>query len=317
MKIVILDSYAANPGDLEWDTLLELGNCTLYDRTAKEDVIERAKEADIVLTNKVVFNRELIEALPNLKYIGVMATGYNTIDVEAAKEQGIVVTNIPAYSTNSVAQMVFSHILTIMQNVQLHSQLVHEGKWSNSPDFCFWKTPILELHGKTIGIVGLGSIGKAVARIASGFGLNIIAYTSKSKLQLPPEIKKVELDELFKEADIVTLHCPLNKETRNMVDLDRLKTMKESSILINTGRGPLINEEDLAYALKNKLIYAAGLDVLSKEPPLPDNPLFGLDNCFITPHIAWASQAARGRLMEILIGNVKAFIDGKPINQVS
>ena len=316
MKIVVLDGYAANPGDLNWEPLSELGSCTIYDRTAKKDVIERSKDADIILTNKVIFTRELMESLPNLKYIGVMATGYNTVDIEAAKEHNIVVTNIPAYSTNSVAQMVFSHILTITQNVQRHSDLVHQGKWSSNPDFCFWDSPLLELHGKTIGIVGLGSIGKAVARIALGFGMKVIAYTSKSKLQLSQEIKKAELDELFKQSDIVSLHCPLTADTRNMVNLERLKTMKESSILINTGRGPLINEEDLAYALKNKIIYAAGLDVMSKEPPLADNPLLKIDNCFITPHIAWASEAARSRLMDILIDNVKAFIAKKPINQV-
>lgn len=317
MKIVILDGYAANPGDLEWDGLEQLGDCTLYDRTSRDQVLERCKDANIVLTNKVPFKRETIEALPNLKYIGVMATGYNIIDTEAAKEKGIVVTNIPSYSTNSVAQMVFAHILNITLHVQKHSDEVHQGRWSKNADFCFWDSPLLELHGRTIGIIGLGSIGQAVARIAFGFGMKVIAYTSKTQLQLPHEIQKVELDELFEQADIVTLHCPLTDETRNMVDKRRLELMQPTSIIINTSRGPLINETDLAEALKNKTIYAAGIDVMSQEPPKADNPLLGVENCYITPHIAWASFAARTRLMKILINNVKAFMEGKPENQVN
>ena len=236
MKIVILDGYAANPGDLEWDGLEQLGDCTLYDRTSRDQVLERCKDANIVLTNKVPFKRETIEALPNLKYIGVMATGYNIIDTEAAKEKGIVVTNIPSYSTNSVAQMVFAHILNITLHVQKHSDEVHQGRWSKNADFCFWDSPLLELHGRTIGIIGLGSIGQAVARIAFGFGMKVIAYTSKTQLQLPHEIQKVELDELFEQADIVTLHCPLTDETRNMVDKRRLELMQPTSIIINTSR---------------------------------------------------------------------------------
>ncbi|HJD91389.1 D-2-hydroxyacid dehydrogenase [Bacteroides coprosuis] len=317
MKIVILDGYAANPGDLEWDGLEQLGDCTLYDRTSRDQVLERCKDANIVLTNKVPFKRETIEALPNLKYIGVMATGYNIIDTEAAKEKGIVVTNIPSYSTNSVAQMVFAHILNITLHVQKHSDEVHQGRWSKNADFCFWDSPLLELHGRTIGIIGLGSIGQAVARIAFGFGMKVIAYTSKTQLQLPHEIQKVELDELFEQADIVTLHCPLTDDTRNMVDKRRLELMQPTSIIINTSRGPLINEADLAEALKNKTIYAAGIDVMSQEPPKADNPLLGVENCYITPHIAWASFAARTRLMKILINNVKAFMEGKPENQVN
>ena len=317
MKIVILDGYAANPGDLEWDGLEQLGDCTLYDRTSRDQVLERCKDANIVLTNKVPFKRETIEALPNLKYIGVMATGYNIIDTEAAKEKGIVVTNIPSYSTNSVAQMVFAHILNITLHVQKHSDEVHQGRWSKNADFCFWDSPLLELHGRTIGIIGLGSIGQAVARIAFGFGMKVIAYTSKTQLQLPHEIQKVELDELFEQADIVTLHCPLTDETRNMVDKRRLELMQPTSIIINTSRGPLINEAELAEAPKNKTIYAAGIDVMSQEPPKADNPLLGVENCYITPHIAWASFAARTRLMKILINNVKAFMEGKPENQVN
>lgn len=317
MKIVILDAYVTNPGDLKWGNLDELGECVMYDRTSRDEILERCKDADVVLTNKVPFKKETIEALPNLKYIGVMATGYNIIDTEAAKAQGIVVTNIPAYSTNSVAQMVFAHILNITLHVQKHSDEVHSGKWSRNSDFCFWSTPLIELHDQTIGILGLGSIGKAVARIAIGFGMKVIAYTSKSQLQLPPEIKKVELDELFKESDILSLHAPLTESTRNIVNKERLATMKPTSMVINTSRGPLINEEDLAEALKNKVIYAAGVDVMSQEPPKADNPLLKVDNCFITPHIAWASLAARKRLMEILIENLTAFTKGKPINQVN
>ncbi len=317
MKIVILDGYTSNPGDLNWDGIEQLGECTIYDRTRKDEVLERAKDADIILTNKVPFKKETIDALPNLKYIGVMATGYNIIDTEAAKERGIIVTNIPAYSTNSVAQMVFAHILNIAQHIQSHSDQVHNGKWTNSPDFCFWDSPLLELHGKTLGIVGLGSIGQAVARIAIGFGMNVIAYTSKSDFQLPHEIKKAELDDLFREADIVSLHCPLTETTRNLVNKRTLSLMKPTASLINTGRGPLINEEDLAEALNNNVIYAAGIDVMCQEPPKADNPLLKTPNCYITPHIAWASFEARTRLMSILQDNVKAFLNGKPVNKVS
>lgn len=317
MKIVILDGYTSNPGDLNWDGIEQLGECTIYDRTRKDEVLERAKDADIILTNKVPFKKETIDALPNLKYIGVMATGYNIIDTEAAKERGIIVTNIPAYSTNSVAQMVFAHILNIAQHIQSHSDQVHNGKWTNSPDFCFWDSPLLELHGKTLGIVGLGSIGQAVARIAIGFGMNVIAYTSKSDFQLPHEIKKAELDDLFREADIVSLHCPLTDTTRNLVNKRTLSLMKPTASLINTGRGPLINEEDLAEALNNNVIYAAGIDVMCQEPPKADNPLLKTPNCYITPHIAWASFEARTRLMSILQDNVKAFLNGKPVNKVS
>lgn len=317
MKIVILDAYVTNPGDLEWGNLDELGECVMYDRTSRDQILERCKDADVVLTNKVPFKKETLQALPNLKYIGVMATGYNIIDTEAAKEQGIVVTNIPAYSTNSVAQMVFAHILNITLHVQKHSDEVHSGKWSRNSDFCFWSTPLIELHDQTIGIIGYGSIGKAVARIAIGFGMKVIAYTSKSQLQLPPEVKKVGLEELFKESDIVSLHAPLTEDTRNMVNKERLAMMKPTSILINTSRGPLINEADLAEALTNKVIYAAGIDVMSQEPPKADNPLLKVENCFITPHIAWASLAARKRLMEILTDNLTAFINGKPINRVN
>ena len=317
MKIVVLDGYAANPGDLSWDGMKALGECVIYERTAPEQVLERAAGAEVVLTNKVGITAEHIAALPDLKYIGVLATGYNIVDVEAARNRGIVVTNIPAYSTDSVAQMVFAHILNICLQVQHYTEEVRGGRWTSSPDFCFWDTPLMELSGKKLGIVGLGHTGSATARIAIGFGMQVCAYTSKSHFQLIPEIKKMELDELFRECDIVSLHCPLNEQTRGMVNAARLKTMKPTAILINTGRGPLVNEQDLADALNNGTIYAAGVDVLSQEPPRADNPLLHARNCFITPHIAWASGEARQRLMQIAVDNLNGYITGKVVNNVA
>lgn len=313
MKIVVLDGYAANPGDLRWDELQSLGECTIYDRTAPSEILERASGAEILLTNKTVLTAEHMAALPELKYIGVLATGYNIVDTNAAKERGIIVTNIPAYSTDSVAQMVFAHILNIAQQVQHHSEEVHKGRWSSNKDFCFWDTPLIELRGKKLGIVGLGHTGFTTARIAIGFDMQVCAFTSKTNFQLPPEIRKMELDELFRECDVISLHCPLTDSTCELVNAERLKTMKHTAILINTGRGPLINEQDLADALNNGDIYAAGLDVLSQEPPRVDNPLLTAKNCYITPHIAWASTAARERLMLIMIENIKAYSSGKVI----
>lgn len=317
MKIVVLDGYAANPGDLRWNELQSLGECVIYDRTAPAEVLERASGAEILLTNKTILTAEHIAALPDLKYIGVLATGYNIVDVGAAKERNVIVTNIPAYSTDSVAQMVFAHILNIAQQVQHHSEEVRAGRWANSKDFCFWDTPLIELRGKKLGIVGLGHTGYTTARIAIGFGMQVCAFTSKTNFQLPPEIRKLELDELFRECDVISLHCPLTDSTRELVNADRLKTMKHNAILINTGRGPLINEQDLANALNNGDIYAAGLDVLSQEPPHADNPLLTARNCYITPHIAWASTASRERLMLIMLENIKAYLGGKAINNVA
>lgn len=317
MKIVVLDGYAANPGDLSWDGIKALGECVIYERTAPEEVVERAAGAEVILTNKVVITAEHMAALPDLKYIGVLATGYNIVDVEAARSRGIVVTNIPAYSTASVAQMAFAHILNICLQVQHYTEEVRDGRWTSSPDFCFWDTPLMELSGKKLGIVGLGHTGYATARIAIGFGMQIYAYTSKSHFQLPPEIKKMELDELFRECDIVSLHCPLTEQTRGMVNAARLKTMKPTAILINTGRGPLVNEQDLADALNNGTIYAAGVDVLSQEPPRADNPLLHARNCYITPHIAWASGEARERLMQIAVDNLNGYVTGKVVNNVA
>ena len=315
-KISVLDGYAANPGDLSWEGLRAMGECVVYERTAPEQVLERAAGADAILTNKVVITAEHMEALPDLRYIGVLATGYNVVDIEAAKAKGITVTNIPAYSTASVAQMVFAHILNIATQAQHHSEEVRKGRWSQSKDFCFWDTPLMELRDKKIGLVGLGHIGYTVARVAIGFGMKVYAFTSKSHFQLPPEIKRMEMDELFSECDIVSLHCPLTSDTRGLVDARRLAMMKPTAILINTGRGPLVNEDDLANALNSGKIYAAGLDVLSEEPPCADNPLLTARNCYITPHIAWATFEARQRLMQIATDNLRAFLDGKPENVI-
>lgn len=317
MKIVVLDGYAANPGDLSWEEMMKLGELTVYDRTSPSELMTRAKDAPILLTNKVVLDAETISSLPNLKYIGVLATGYNVVDVNAAAKRGIVVTNIPAYSTESVAQMVFAHILNITQRTGHYAEENRAGRWSANPDFCYWDTPLTELAGKTIGIVGLGNTGSATARIALAFGLKVKAFTSKHQSELPPGIEKSTLDNLFSTSDIVSLHCPLTESTKEMVNNDRLKLMKPSAILINTGRGPLVNEQDLADALNDGTLYAAGVDVLSTEPPHKDNPLLTAKNCFITPHIAWATKEARIRLMNIATENVAAFIAGNPINLVS
>lgn len=317
MKIIVLDGFAANPGDLSWEGLNAFGECTIYNRTAPEEILERTVDAEVILTNKVVINADHIAALPKLKYIGVLATGYNVVDIHAAKEHGIIVTNIPAYSTSSVAQMVFAHILNITQHVQHHSEEVRKGRWSTNKDFCFWDTPLIELKDKKIGLIGLGHTGYSTARIAIGFGMQVYAVTSKSHFQLPPEIKKMDIDQLFSECDIISLHCPLTPETHELVNARRLSMMKSSAILINTGRGPLINEQDLADALNNNKIYAAGIDVLSTEPPYADNPLLTAQNCYITPHIAWATSEARERLMNIAISNIQAYISGSPENVVN
>lgn len=316
MKIVVLDGYAANPGDLSWEGMNKLGELTVYERTSPSQLTERAKDADILLTNKVVINGDAMKSLPKLKYIGVLATGYNVVDVEKARELGITVTNIPAYSTESVAQMVFAHILNITQRAGHYAEENRKGRWSINADFCYWDTLLMELAGKTIGIVGLGHTGTATARIALAFGMKVKAFTGKNQSELPDGIEKASLDDIFAKSDIVSLHCPLTETTKEMVNAERLRQMKQSSILINTGRGPLVNEHDLAEALNEGFIYAAGVDVLSSEPPVSDNPLLSARNCFITPHIAWATKEARMRLMEIATANVATFLSGKPVNQV-
>ena len=317
MKIVILDGYTTNSGDLSWDSIEQLGDLTVYDRTSNDQIINRCQDAEAVLTNKVILTAEIISALPKLKYIGVMATGYNVVDIDAARSRGIVVTNVPAYSTASVAQLVFAHLLNIASQVALHDSQVHEGKWVNSVDFCFYAAPLIELDGKQIGIVGLGQIGSAVARIAQAMGMKVAAYTSKSQEQLGDGITKMSLEQLFATSDVVTLHCPLTPDTKYIVNAERLATMKANAIIINTGRGPLVNEQDLADALNNGTIAAAAVDVLSCEPPKADNPLLTAKNCHITPHIAWASQAARTRLIATLASNLQAFINGNPVNNVA
>lgn len=318
MKIVILDGYTLNPGDLSWEPLKELGEVTVYERTAPKDVCKRAEGVEVVFTNKVVLDEAVLEKLPSLKYIGVLATGYNVVDVEAAARKGIVVTNIPAYSTSSVAQMAFAHILNIVQRVGYYAQEVSNGKWSRQADFSFWDAPLHELEGKKMGIIGFGNTGRATARIAVGFGLDVYVYTSKSAMELPADVHKCpSMDELFRKCDIVSLHCPLTETTRELVDARKLELMKPSAILINTGRGGLVNEQDLADALNSGKIAAAGLDVLSSEPPRADNPLLKARNCFITPHQAWATKEARVRLMQLAVNNLKAFLEGKPVNVVN
>ena len=318
MKIVELDGYAANPGDLSWDGFKELGELTVYDRTAPEDVLERAKGAQVILTNKVLITAELMDQLPELRYIGVLATGYNVVDIPAARKHGIVVTNIPAYSTMSVAQMVMAHLLNITNQVALHSEAVKQGEWQHNKDFSFSLTPLIELDGKTLGIVGLGNTGTATARIAQRFGMRILAYSSKSSEALQQMgIEKAEsYEQLFREADVLSLHCPLTEETHHLVNTERLSWMKPTAILINTGRGPLVDEAALAAALNEGRIMAAGVDVLEEEPPRKGSPLITARNCYITPHIAWATKAARTRLLNIALENIRAFLNGKPQNVV-
>lgn len=319
MKIVILDAYAANPGDIEWDEVATLGDLVLYDRTSPEEVLARAKGAEIILTNKVILSKETLEALtPELRYVGVLATGYNVVDTAAARQLGIVVTNIPAYSTMSVAQMVFAHLLHITHHVSDHSASVRKGDWQQSPDFCYWLSPLIELDGKTMGIVGLGNTGSAVANIALSLGMKVLAYTSKNEEQLPSGIQKAgNLEQLFSESDVLSLHCPLTSETHHLVCQERLAHMKQTAILINTGRGPLVDEQALAMALTERKIYAAGIDVLTEEPPRSGSPLLSAPNCYITPHIAWATQAARRRLIHTAAENITCFLQGSPIHVVN
>lgn len=317
MKIVVLDSYGMNPGDLSWDALKELGEVTIFDRTSEDEVYQRCSDADIVLTNKVVFDADTIWKLPNLKYIGVLATGYNIVDTVAACDNDIVVTNVPAYSTDSVAQLTFAHILSIANRVEHYAIENRNGRWSNNPDFVYWDTPLIELTGKTLGIVGLGLIGMKVAKMALCFGMDVFAVTSKHRKDLPEGIQKTTLDGLLATSDILSLHCPLKRETREMINATTLAKMKHGAILINTGRGPLVNENDVAEALKSGQLGAYGTDVMCQEPPSADNPLFSAPNFYSTPHIAWATFEARQRLMKTVVDNVKAFIEGKPVNVVN
>lgn len=317
MKIVVLDGYGLNPGDLSWNALQALGDVAVYPRTAQGQLQERCDGADALLTNKVVIGAETMDRLPGLKYIGVLATGYNVVDTIAARQRGICVTNIPAYSTDSVAQMTFAHILNITNRVGHYAAQNRQARWSGSEDFCYWDTPLHELAGKTIGIVGLGNIGMKVARIAMEFGMDVFACTSKSSASLPSGIQKTTVDGLLGVSDILTLHCPLTDNTREMINAGAIRKMKRGAILINTGRGQLVNEADVAAALRDGQLGGYGADVMCSEPPAADNPLFGAPNAFITPHIAWATYEARARLMDIAVGNLKAFISGKPVNIVA
>lgn len=317
MKIVVLDGYTLNPGDLSWDGLKSLGDCTIYDRTPPEEVVARAQDAQIVLTNKAVLDRDAIERLPNLQYIGVIATGYNIVDVDAASEREIPVTNVPTYGTHSVAQMVFALLLELTQRVGHHARTVREGRWSSSEDFCYWDHPLVELHGLTMGIVGFGRIGRAVSGIALGFGMKVLIYDIYIVRPEVADVEFVDLDTLFTQSDVVTLHCPLTPETDGLVDAERLAQMKPSAFLINTSRGAIVNERDLVDALEAGGIAGAGLDVLAAEPAEPDNPLLSAPNCFVTPHIAWATRAARARLMTAVVQNVSAFLRGSPQNVVN
>ena len=317
MKIVVLDGYGVNPGDLSWETLEALGDVEVYPRTAPEDVIDRCFNAEIILTNKVVINKQILVSLPRLKYIGVLATGYNVVDVDTASDLDIIVTNIPAYSTDSVVQMTFAHILTMTNRVEHYTQQNRNGRWSNHPDFVYWDTPLIELAGKTMGIVGLGNIGMKVAQLARCFGMEVYAFTSKASSLLPEGIQKTTFEGLLSVSDILSLHCPLNRSTREMINASSLAKMKEGALLINTGRGPLVNEADVAEALRSGHLGGYGADVMCQEPPAEDNPLFSAPNAYITPHIAWATFEARKRLIAIAVGNVKAFIDGNPVNVVN
>ena len=312
-NIVVLDGYTLNPGDLDWSELRSLGNCTIHNRTLPDEIIHRAKEAEIVLTNKTVLSKEILEQLPRLRYIGVLATGYNVVDIAAAKKMNITVTNVPAYSTHSVAQTVFALLLELTHHAGHHSAEVRNGRWSANPDFSFWDFPLVELRGKTFGIVGYGNIGQAVARIAAAFEMNVVISTRTARTSGD---SFTDTETLLKTSDIVSLHCSLNDETQNLINAKRLAIMKPSAYLINTGRGGLIDEYALANALNNELLAGAGLDVLSIEPP-KDNPLLSAKNCIVTPHIAWASRSARERLMDAVVHNVQSFIEGKPVNVVS
>lgn len=317
MKIVNLDGYTTNPGDQSWDSFKQYGDFVVYDRTEPNEVIERAKDADALIINKTIITADMIEQLPKLKYIGLQSTGYNVVDCDAAKQRGIIVSNIPAYSTTAVAQLTFALIMEITNKVAIHSDAVHNGEWTSCPDFCFWKGSLTELDGKTIGIIGFGSIGQRVSNIAKAFGMNVLVYTPHPNPEKFIDVKFVGYDELCSNSDIITCHCPLTPQTENLIDKNAISKMKKSAIIINTSRGPVINDQDLADALNNDRIQGAGVDVLKVEPPEANNPLLNAKNCYITPHIAWAAFETRKRLLGILEDNLKAFVEGHPQNVVN
>jgi glycerate dehydrogenase len=318
MKAVILDGYTLNPGDLSWDELGTVCEYTVYDRTPQELTLERIGDAEIVITNKTLITREILEKAPNIRYVGVLATGFNVVDLEAAKALKIPVTNVPAYSTNAVAQLVFAFILEVCHRVADHSQSVMQGDWSNSKDFSYWNYPLMELDGKTLGIIGFGSIGITVSKIAQSFGLKVITYSRTVKEEYENEhLKFVSLEELYQQSDIITVHTPLNEATKGLINKDSLNQMKDGVILINTSRGGLVIEQDLKEALDSGKVYAAGIDVTTIEPIPADSPLLKAKNIFITPHIGWAPKEARTRLITVAIDNVKAFVANKPQNVVN
>ena len=320
MKIVNLDSYALNPGDLDWSPLKELGDCTFYDRTPVNDdneILKRIGDAEIVLTNKTPLDEHVISTAPNLKYIGVTATGYNVIDTEAATKANIPVTNISTYGTDAVAQFTFALLLEITSHVGLHNQLVHDGRWSSNPDFTFWAKPLMELQGKTLGLIGFGSIAKKVAEIGHAFSMNIIFYNHRPKTDLPNYVKQVSLEELYQQSDIISLHVPQTPETTEMINQKAISQMKDGVILINTARGGLISEKDVADALNDGKIAATGVDVVQKEPIPAHSPLLSAKNCYITPHIAWAPRETRNRLLGIVVDNLQAFLNGEKLNVVN
>lgn len=317
MKIVVLDSFTLNPGDLDWAGLLALGDCEIHDRTAPGEVVPRAAGAEIVLTNKTILSRATLAALPSLQYIGVLATGFNVVDAAAARERGVPVTNVPDYSTRSVAQLTFALLLELAHHTGHHAETVREGRWSRSADFCYWDSPLLELDGLTMGLVGFGRIGRAVGELAAAFRMKVVVHSRRAPEKIPPGVRVVSLEELFRSGDVVSLHCPLTPETKQLVNAERLAWMKPAAFLINTSRGPLVDETALADALNAGKIAGAALDVLSVEPPPADHPLLTAKNCLITPHLAWATRAARARLMQTAIANVAAFLAGTPQNVVN
>jgi glycerate dehydrogenase len=318
MKLVVLDGYTLNPGDLNWEGIKKFGNLEVHDRTPESLIVERCQGAEIIFTNKTPIRESVLSQLPNLKYIGVLATGYNVVDVDYAKTRGVAVANVPGYGTASVVQMTFALLLELCQHVQSHSDSVRQGDWAASPDFCYWNYPMIELEGKTIGIIGFGSIGQKVADIATAFGMNIIGFSrTRSDQSHRKNFKWAELNELLKESDVVSVHCPLFPDTQGIINKDSLSLMKRTAFFLNTSRGPLMVDQDLADALNEGIIAGAGIDVLSVEPPSADNPLFKAKNCLITPHIAWATKEARSRLMGIAENNLSSFLNQNPINIVN
>lgn len=317
MNIVILDGYTTNPGDLNWDAMKSLGGFTHHDRTPPERIVSRAAGAEIIIVNKTLITREVIAALPRLRYIGLLSTGVNVVDLAAARERGIIVTNVPAYSTPSVVQLTFALLLELTQHVGYHSQTVRKGQWTASADFCYWDYPLVELAGLTMGIVGFGRIGQAVSKVALAFGMHVLAHGPRLTATNHAGVDVTSMDDLLRRSDVVSLHCPLTEQTRGLINTEALAKMKPSAYLLNTSRGPLVDQHALAEALTSGRLAGAGLDVLSAEPPPADNPLLQAPNCIITPHIAWGTRAARSRLIDVATANVQAFLDGRPANVVS